>query len=132
MKGVTLLWGTRVPDPWDENPPRLLELSKAVAHSVRDGIERRWMEQRAIEIAFAEQSKEYEGEQTLHPGMRRPVDECKTKLVELRETVLQWCRPFALPEPTEDVLRLIREVVFPEQHEARLAGEAAAAEAGEA
>ena len=31
---------------------------------------------------------------------RGAVNECKAKLVEMRESVLQWCGAFSVPEPT--------------------------------
>ena len=103
MKGITQLWGTRPADRGEGRAPRLLELSAAVADSVRGGIELRWQEQRAIEIVFAELSTEYDGEETLHPDLRRAVNECKAKLAEMRESVLPWCGPFKLPEPDEEL-----------------------------
>ena len=42
---------------------------------------------------------------------------------EMRESVLPWCGPFKLPEPDEELLTVVRELVFPEQREARLKAE---------
>ena len=80
------------------------------------------MKQRAIEVVAAELASVYDGEESLHPDLRRSVEECKAKLVALRESVLQWCGPFPLPEPDDDVLPGVRAVVCPEQREARLNG----------
>jgi len=67
--------------------------------------------------------------QQLLDRLRRAVNECKAKLLEMRESVLGWCGPFTLPEPDEEVLTFVRELVFPEQREARSRAEASAAKA---
>jgi hypothetical protein len=75
---------------------------------LREGIEKRWREQRAIEAMVAEAQEAFDGEDPCVPDVRHVIDHTREALVDLHRSLLQYVEPFELPEPDEETLEAVR------------------------
>lgn len=96
----TSSWGDRVAD--------------ALSGSLRDGTEQCWRTLRAIEVAIKEVAAEFDGEDPLLPDARGVMDEIRKELEDLHQQVQRYVGEFALSEPDEDAVAVVRKVIATE------------------
>jgi hypothetical protein len=87
------------------------ELVRAVAFGVRNALLDHWREIRSIEIVVEAAREEFDGEDPLHPDVRRPLEEAKAVLVEVHAGFEPYVSGIELPEPGEDEVALVRRLV---------------------
>ncbi len=87
------------------------ELGRALAVSVRDALVQHWPEVRAIEIVVQETAEELDGEDPLHPDVRRMLDETKRTLAEVHEGFAPYAGKMELPEPDEESVGIVRTLI---------------------
>ncbi len=87
------------------------DLDVILTTTLRDGIRRHWCEVVAVESVVAEISQEFDGEDPLHPPARSTLDDIRKRLQDLHEKVQEYAELFDLPEPDEDTLTLMRQIV---------------------
>jgi hypothetical protein len=80
--------------------------------SVREAVELRWRELRAVEIVLEEVAKEFDGEDPATPRLRRQIEEAKKKVKDIREGVGLFGQQPDLPEPDEELLEQVRQVLM--------------------
>ncbi len=97
--------------PVEREPDCGDELGRALAISVRDALLQHWPEVRAIEIVVQETAEELDGEDPLHPDVRRQLDETKRTLAEVHEGFAPFAGTMELPEPEEDAVGIVRKLI---------------------
>ena len=71
----------------------------------------RWRELRATELVLEEIAEEFGGEDPAKRPFRVTLEQTKAKLQAVHAGYSEFIRPFDLPEPEEDDLEKVREVV---------------------
>ncbi len=92
------------------DPSTIDELAKALKEKLQDGVLARWGELRAAEVIIDEVAREF-GEDPCVPVLRQDIDRCRSELEELHRDLQSYVPPFALEEPGEEELTLVRELV---------------------
>jgi hypothetical protein len=90
------------------------QVADALSRSLRDGTEECWRTLRAIEVAVGEIEVEFDGEDPLIPDVRGILDDIRKGLEDLHKQVQAYVGKFALPEPDEDAVAVVRKVVATE------------------
>ena len=85
-------------------------LGRALALSIRDGLQIHWQELRAIEIGVGEVAEEFDGEDPLKPDVRALLDGCMARCSGLRDQMADFVE-IELPEPAEDDVEQIRQLL---------------------
>ncbi|MEX1252832.1 MAG: hypothetical protein WEE64_00685 [Dehalococcoidia bacterium] len=83
------------------------DAAEANKGALRDGIEKRWREQRAIEMMIAEAQGAFDGEDPCLPDVRHMIDHLRQELEDAHETAQWYLGPFELPEPDEETLEVV-------------------------
>lgn len=87
------------------------ELARAVAFGLRDTLLQHWREVRAIEIVVEEVRAELDGEDPLHPDVRRQLDATKAMLREVSADFAPYVHSLKLSEPSDEDVALVRELI---------------------
>lgn len=87
------------------------EMARAVAFGLRDTLLQHWREVRAIEVVVEEAAAEFNGEDPLHPDVRRQLDEAKATLLDVHAGFEPYVGGLPLVEPSEDDVELVRKLV---------------------
>lgn len=87
------------------------QVADALSGSLRDGIEECWRSLGAIEVVTGEIAVEFDGEDPLLPDVRGILDDVRKELEELHPQVQAYVGEFALPEPDEDAMAVVRKIV---------------------
>jgi hypothetical protein len=101
---VLLRGGVRIELPLDlttalpDEPETLLDMLRAVAASLRDGLQSYWSQLAAIETVAAEYGQEFDGEDPLKPACREYVDDAKASIESARQGLLRFIGPWELSD----------------------------------
>jgi len=94
-----------------KDSPRGEEIAEAVGTRLREGIQLRWRELRAIELVLEEVAGEFDGETPTRPWEREALDEGKRRLEELHLAAQAYVGPFKLPGMDEEEMEQVRKVI---------------------
>lgn len=94
-----------------DEPSQVDDLVKMKKAALREGVLARWQELRAAEVAIEEVTDAFGGEDACVPVLRHEIDQCRRNLEELHRQLQDYVPPFALEEPGEEGLALVRELV---------------------
>jgi hypothetical protein len=101
--------------PFSDTPVRGagfgVELARAVALGLRDTLLQHWRECGAIDVVVEEAREEFDGEDPLHPDVRRLLDTAKATLLDAHAGFEPYVGGILLPEPGEDEVALVRRLV---------------------
>ncbi len=84
---------------------------RALLAGIKDGLEQHWRELRSLEIVIGEAAEEFDGRDLLREDDRKRLDDAKATCVTVHEAVQPYVEPFALPEPADDDVELVRTLV---------------------
>ncbi len=90
------------------------QVADALSRSLRDGTEECWRPLRAIEVAVGAIEVEFDGEDPLLPDARDMLHDIRKELEDLHKQVQAYVGNFALPEPDENAVAVVRKVVSTE------------------
>lgn len=93
----------------DEHDPNRFQ--RALLFAIVRDISLRSTELRAIEVAVAEVSHEFDGEDVFAPDLRATLDEAKASLLEVADEVRPYVCAVDTPEPEQDAVALVRRLV---------------------
>jgi hypothetical protein len=94
-----------------------VELARFVVATVKRHIEEGWQEVRAIEDQVELIADELDGEDPLHPRVRRNMDGARDRLLDVHKSLQKYTGPFELPEPDTEIRDKITRIV---EREARV------------
>ncbi len=86
----------------------LLELHKTI---LREGIEKRWRELGAAKAVIEEVAEEFDGEDPVLPRVRQALEDTEERLRGVHKGLLDYVERFELPEPGEEALAEVRELM---------------------
>ena len=89
----------------------LSKITESLETKVREGIQLRWQELRAVEVVWEEIADEFDGEHPARPEARQTVVDAKARLVELNREAEGASDKHDLPDPTEEQIDLTRQIV---------------------
>jgi hypothetical protein len=78
---------------------------------LREGIEERWRQLRAVELVVGEVAEEFGGEDPALPDVRHMLDHTTDRLVDLHKDAQTYAEPFELPELSEEDVATMRDQV---------------------
>ena len=84
---------------------------RALVVGIRSGLELHWCELGSIEIGIDEVAVDFDGEDPLRADTRAMLDDSKSKCLQVHEDIQLYVAPFALPEPSEDDIALVRKLI---------------------
>ena len=87
------------------------EISDALQSNLREGIQMRWWELRAVELVLEEANAEFDGEDALGPRFRHRLHDAKCKVKEICEGLEIFGETFELSEPEEEHIELTKELL---------------------
>jgi hypothetical protein len=87
------------------------ELVEVKRQLLREGIDEQWRHVRAVEIAVAEVSDAFGGEDPRTPPVAHLLDCSKERLLELHKSAKDYLDALELAEPGDDVLAQLRRLV---------------------
>lgn len=88
-----------------------VEMARVPAVAVRATLRGNWQELRAIEEQLESMIEAFDGEDVLHPHVRKPFDKAKAMLLKLHEHVQKYTGPLELPDPDEELRATIAKII---------------------
>ena len=71
-----------------------------------------WSELLALEQLVSEATGQFEGEEVMHPGARRLLDDVRSAAIGLQESLRPWFGDLVLPEePDQDVVGALAVII---------------------
>lgn len=87
-------------------------LGRQLVRTVAGEVTAAWAELLALERVVKDASDRFDGEEAIHPEVRRVLDEIGSTATELQERLQPWIEGFVLPgEPDEQLLRALASII---------------------